>query len=168
MAISSLWGVVTMSEASQCGWLHSLQTCHNRELSLHYKLHSLSCQQISFSVSDQVAPGILDTQQMLDYQTVTNLRVQVVTPFSNLGVNESYTYYAIYEWSIQGTCMCNGHGECAPVQGEELVDGKVGLCTLHTSTVCVCRSMYEGSEHITTCYNESALDQSQSLDNTFD
>lgn len=118
-------------------------------------------------------------QQMLDYQTVTNLRVRLVTPFANLGVNESYVYYAIYEWSIQGTCQCNGHGECAPVQGEELVDGKVGgAMYLHTSAMCV--QKYEGSESVghvrTHCfwlkfeslYDESALDQSQTLDDTVD
>ena len=69
---------------------------------------------------------------MVDYQTMTNLRVRLVNPFMNLGVNESYIYYAIYEWSIQGTCLCNGHGECAPLLGEELADGKVGL-QLHAS-----------------------------------
>ena len=89
------------------------------------------CYQISFSVSDQVAPGVLDAQQMVEYQTLTNLRVRLVNPFANLGVNDSYVYYAIYEWSIQGTCLCNGHGECSPLEGEELVDGKVshlGAC----------------------------------------
>ena len=64
---------------------------------------------------------------MVDYRTLTNLRVRLVSPFANLGVNDSYVYYAIYEWSIQGTCLCNGHGECSPLEGEELVDGKVSL-----------------------------------------
>ena len=114
--------------------------CLVSEMYIHTCNHSGTLfQQISFSVSDQVSPGILDPQQMMDYQTVTNLRVRLVNPFANLGVNESYIYYAIYEWSIQGTCLCNGHGECSPLPGEELVDGKVGLY------VCICTNNMPGT-----------------------
>ena len=38
-----------------------------------------------------------------------------------------YEYYAIREWSVQGTCMCNGHGTCAPREEEQLAEGKVQL-----------------------------------------
>lgn len=94
---------------------------------------------------------------MVDYQTMTNLRVRLVNSFANLGVNESYIYYAIYEWSIQGTCLCNGHGECAPLQGEELVDGKVGL-QLHASAASV-----EVGHMFNSTYSETARQNKISL-----
>lgn len=96
---------------------------------------------------------------MVDYQTMTNLRVRLVNPFDNLGVNDSYVYYAIYEWSIQGTCLCNGHGECSPLEGEELVDGKVS----HLVGACAYNMHAKGgicshvSEHLDMSLNTSLV-----------
>ncbi len=45
-------------------------------------------------------------------------------PISNL--------VSISEWSVQGTCMCNGHASIcsSPIEGEDIYPGKV-------STSCV-------------------------------
>ncbi len=37
-----------------------------------------------------------------------------------------YQYYAISEWTVEGTCMCNGHASmCVPAPGESISSDKV-------------------------------------------
>ena len=51
---------------------------------------------------------------------MTNLRLRLVESFTIFSVD----YFAIHEWFITGTCLCNGHGMCSPVTGDT-VEGKV-------------------------------------------
>ena len=76
--------------------------------------------QIDFSITDQVVPGVLSDLELLEFQTVTNLRLRLVEFFIVSGSD----YFAIYDWSVTGTCLCNGHGTCSPVSGPA-IDGKV-------------------------------------------
>ena len=57
---------------------------------------------------------------------MTNVRLRLVRRHS-VGMDMRYEYYAIREWSVQGTCMCNGHGTCTPREEEQLTEGKVQL-----------------------------------------
>ena len=37
-----------------------------------------------------------------------------------------YQYFAVSEWNVEGTCMCNGHASmCAPAPGEAIAQNKV-------------------------------------------
>jgi len=59
------------------------------------------------------------------YQTITNLRVVMFDLFPELRLSESFfQYYAVREWIVRGSCMCNGHADvCIPRLGEQVVDG---------------------------------------------
>lgn len=37
-----------------------------------------------------------------------------------------FQYFAVSEWVVEGTCMCNGHASmCAPAPGESIAQDKV-------------------------------------------
>ena len=66
---------------------------------------------------------------MIEYRTITNLRVQLIRLNVNVLLNdECHQNFAVSEWNVQGTCMCNGHaGMCAPLPQESVASGKVSL-----------------------------------------
>ena len=60
------------------------------------------------------------------YQTVTNLRLVLMRVDVNLLLPVCSQHFAVSEWNVQGSCMCNGHaGTCAPLPQEPVVPGKV-------------------------------------------
>ena len=82
--------------------------------------------QVTFSTSQHVLP---DSADAMDYRTVTNLRVQLFDQFVELELSgSSFQYYALSEWLIWGSCLCNGHASmCTPGSGEMLENNRVSM-----------------------------------------
>ena len=68
---------------------------------------------------------------VLAYRQITNLRVRLISMFQlQLPPNPMYQYFAVSEWVVEGTCMCNGHASmCAPAPGESIAQDKVRIIT---------------------------------------
>ena len=64
---------------------------------------------------------------MLAYTQITNLRVRLISMFESVRLaGTRYQYFAVSEWNVEGTCMCNGHASmCAPAPGEAIAQNKV-------------------------------------------
>lgn len=48
-----------------------------------------------------------------------------------------YQYFAVSEWNVEGTCMCNGHASrCAPAPAEAIAQDKVHEMTKLLNVSC--------------------------------
>lgn len=81
---------------------------------------------MTFSTAQHISPNIT-RDAATDYQTVTNIRIQLLEVFDELQLNgDSYVYHAISEWYVNGQCKCYGHSaSCVPQPGEEVIPSKV-------------------------------------------
>ena len=62
--------------------------------------------------------------------SITNLRLNL-TSLNSENDEDCFQYFAITEWTVNGSCQCNGHAtQCKPVIGEPIFPNKV-------STLCV-------------------------------
>ena len=49
-----------------------------------------------------------------------------------------YQYFAVSEWNVEGTGMCNGHASrCAPAPGEAIAQDKVHEMTMLLKVSCI-------------------------------
>ena len=69
----------------------------------------------------------MSIEEVAQYVTITNLRVRFLALVIEQAISgPSFRYYAVSEWSVMGSCACNGHASvCAPAPGEELASNKV-------------------------------------------
>ena len=81
--------------------------------------------QINFSVYSHLPNGT--SEEDIDaYQIIYGLRIVVDEINENSLYENISNVLSISEWSIEGTCMCNGHASmCSPVDGESLHPEKV-------------------------------------------
>ncbi|XP_065918231.1 laminin subunit beta-1-like isoform X1 [Dysidea avara] len=106
--------------------------------------------EITFDVSSHLFPGITEDEQW-QYQTITNLRLQLLGTHA---VEETEQYYGIFEWSVYGSCLCNGHAdECIPLPGEIEDDGKIfaGCNCQHRTdgpNCEICQPLYNNAEYM--------------------
>ncbi len=87
--------------------------------------------QMTFSTSEHIP---LPSEESACYRDITNIRVVMLDLYPEAIIsNSSFQYYAVREWIVRGSCMCNGHADmCVPRPGEEVAEGKV-------YTGCMCR-----------------------------
>lgn len=93
---------------------------------------------MTFSTSEHIP---LNSEESSCYRDITNIRVVMLDLFPEITIfsNSSFQYYAVREWIVRGTCMCNGHAAaCMPRPDEERAEGKV-------YTGCSCRHSTAGS-----------------------
>ena len=97
-----------------------------------YLMYALDCffLQIAFNTSSHFYSGITD-DEILEYQTITNLRLNLRRAHTDIS-SEEESYYAISEWFVYGTCLCNGHADqCAPLPEETGPSDKVCYINLY-------------------------------------
>uniref|UniRef100_A0A8C2W1F2 Netrin-4 n=1 Tax=Chinchilla lanigera TaxID=34839 RepID=A0A8C2W1F2_CHILA len=93
---------------------------------------------------------------------ITNLRVQLLKrqscPCQRNDLNakpQHFTYYAVYDFIVKGSCYCNGHADqCVPVDGFRPIKAPGGSHVVHGK--CMCKHNTAGS-HCQRCaplYND--------------
>jgi hypothetical protein len=110
--------------------------------------------QMTFSIFSHL-PSNASYEVQQSYKIITNIRLNLTsTYYDDTNSSSCDRYFAISEWSIEGTCSCNGHAEeCLPANGE--------LPTNFTNKVysgCNCQHRTIG-DHCESC--ESGFNQRQ-------
>ena len=60
------------------------------------------------------------------YRIIANLRLVIDEINENALFGDCNNFLAVNEWTVTGSCMCNGHAStCAPVDGESIIVNKV-------------------------------------------
>eukprot|EP00731_Ephydatia_muelleri_P018689 Em0011g729a len=80
-----------------------------------------------FSIESQLSAGT-DTATIAGYRTVTNIRLKLVDP------NVLLANYEILEWTVTGSCMCNGHASrCIAIHGDS------NMTAVHSGCLCTAK-----------------------------
>ena len=80
--------------------------------------------QADFSIESQLSAST-DTATIAGYRTVTNIRLKLVDP------NVLLANYEILEWTVTGSCMCNGHASrCIAIHGDS------NMTAVHSGCLC--------------------------------